>query len=103
MRFKNERAQLVGKWLHHVNEDDETFITGEIVSVHSEHYAEVRRVHLDDTPDDGEPPCTVLIALCEFAVTGRLFNSEEDARAWWAWLFRPETIKEARKRLRPGS
>jgi hypothetical protein len=75
-----------------------------IVARHGEHYYEVRPVHLGDDvatiEAKTEPPHTELISLLE-ADNVRLFDSEQALREWWSWLMRPETLTEARRRLRP--
>ena len=98
---------MIGKWIHLTfREDQDTFLTGEIVGLHGEHYCEVRPVHFGDDPDaieaNAEPPSTELVSLRE-AESARLFDSEQALRAWWDWLHRPETLSEARRRLRPVS
>lgn len=95
---------MVGKWLHvNFTDEEETFLTGEIVAMHGEHYCEVRPLHIGDDSEAvearTEPAHTKLISLMD-ATNVRLFDSEQALRDWWAWLFRPETLTEARRRLR---
>lgn len=92
-------TMLTGKWLHFCTDDDH-FITGEIVGMIGESLCVVRPVHLDGD-DEGEPAHTIIASAFEIAEgTGRIFDDEAALRKWWAWLFRPETLSEARKRLR---
>ena len=96
---------MIGKWVHLTfREEDDTFLTGEFLATHGEHYIIVRPIYLGDDADtveaNTEPPHTELISFME-ADNVRLFDTEEDLRTWWAWLHRPETLREARRRLRP--
>jgi hypothetical protein len=98
---------MLRKFVHLNFEDGDTFMTGEIVAVHG-CYCEVRPFHIGTDPEsieaNSEPPHTILIAMDDLTGNGsRLFDSEEELRAWWAWLLRPETLGEARRRLRPAS
>jgi hypothetical protein len=61
----------------------------------------VRPVDLDGPDPESEPPHTIVISAFEIAEgDGKIFEDEAALRKWWAWLFRPETLNEARKRLR---
>ncbi|MGH7715250.1 MAG: hypothetical protein ACREML_04550 [Vulcanimicrobiaceae bacterium] len=97
---------MIGKWVYLIANDGDHFTIGEVVAMHGEHYCEVRPVVLDGRDPDAasEPPHTYIIPMSEFAIEGsRVFPTEQALHDWLAWCARPETLSEARKRLRPVS